>query len=82
MRVREFQGLVSRLYGARDAQRGIDLTATWLVEEVGEVATAVRHRDDRALAEELADVVAWAASLAALRGIDLEDALAAKYLFR
>ncbi|HLE97676.1 MAG TPA: MazG nucleotide pyrophosphohydrolase domain-containing protein [Candidatus Thermoplasmatota archaeon] len=79
MKVSEFQDLVARLYLERDRARGIELTAVWMVEEMGELAEAVRRRERAGVAEELADVVAWAASVANLAGVDLEAALAAKY---
>lgn len=63
-------------YGARDAARGSDATFRWLTEEVGELARALR-KDDRANLElEFSDVLAWLASLANLRGVDLDDAMA------
>lgn len=65
------------LYGAKDARRGLHGTTVWFVEEAGELARAVRR--DEGIADELADVVAWAASIANLKGIDLEAALAVKY---
>lgn len=70
----EFALLQSRIastFGARDRARGVDGTFRRLVEEVGEVARALRDQDPQALALELSDVVAWAVSLAALCGVNL-----------
>ena len=77
--VAAFQKLIADQFLERDRRRGIALDFTWLAEEVGEVARAIRRGDDAALAEELADVVAWTASIANVAGVDLAAALAAKY---
>ena len=79
MHLREFQELMKDLYYARDAERGSEKTLLWLVEEMGEFAEAVRKKDREAVREELADIVAWTASLANIHGVDLERALAEKY---
>jgi NTP pyrophosphatase (non-canonical NTP hydrolase) len=79
MTLAEFQDLIRRTYHARDAGRGIDKTALWFVEEVGELAEAIRKGDRRAVEEEAADVLAWLATLASLSGVDLESAAKAKY---
>lgn len=77
MNVGDFQRRMRTLYGEKDARRGLHGTTVWFVEEAGELARAVRR--DEGIADELADVVAWAASIANLTGVDLEAALAAKY---
>jgi NTP pyrophosphatase (non-canonical NTP hydrolase) len=74
----ELQDLIERTYGARDRARGIPAAVAWLTEEVGELARAVRKGTPEEQREELADVLAWVATLANLVGIDLEDA-AARY---
>jgi len=79
MTLAEFQDLIRRTYHDRDARRGIDKTALWFVEEVGELAEAIRKGDRRAVEEEAADVLAWLATLASLSGVDLETAAKAKY---
>lgn len=45
MQVREFQELIERIYLAKDTARGVDGTFRWFVEEVGELARAIRHLD-------------------------------------
>jgi NTP pyrophosphatase (non-canonical NTP hydrolase) len=70
----EFQALMERTYGQRDRARGIPATVAWLAEEVGELARAVRKGDRREQVHELADVLAWLASLAAQLGIPLGEA--------
>jgi NTP pyrophosphatase (non-canonical NTP hydrolase) len=64
------------LYGEQDAERGIPSTVAWLCEEVGELAQAVRKGTREQQAAELADVLAWLASLANQLGIDLDEAMA------
>ena len=73
------QSMILQMYGAKDAARGDAATFLWLTEEFGELATAVRagHQDE--LAAEMADVLAWLATLANIRGINLEEAVLQKY---
>lgn len=78
MRIAELQDVLRRTYLDRDAARGRDATFRWMVEEVGELARALRDDDPVAMQHEFADVLAWLASLANLAGIDLEAA-AARY---
>src|SRR3954447_1678504 len=73
------QRQIERMYGAKDAARGDLATFLWLTEEFGELATALRSGSDEELAMEMADVLAWLATLANIRGIDLEAAVARKY---
>ncbi len=82
--VRAFQELIRARYYATDAARGTPGTFMWLIEEVGELATALQDNApgktptaaQRAnLEEEFADVLAWLATLANVNGVDLERAL-------
>jgi NTP pyrophosphatase (non-canonical NTP hydrolase) len=73
------QRQIRRMYGAKDEARGDAATFLWLTEEFGELATALRSGTDEELALEMADVLAWLATLANIRGIDLEAAVARKY---
>lgn len=78
--VRDFQSLIHKMYYEKDVQRGIDGTFMWLMEEVGELASALRSNNDREnLAEEFADVIAWLTTIANVAQIDLSDALRKKY---
>jgi NTP pyrophosphatase (non-canonical NTP hydrolase) len=77
--VRALQAMILQLYGAKDAARGDAATFLWLVEEVGELASALRAGPDEELALEMADVLAWLVTLANVRGIDLEAAVLRKY---
>ena len=73
------QAIILQMYGEKDAARGDAATFLWLTEEFGELATALRSGSDEELALEMADVLAWLATLANIRGIDLEAAVARKY---
>ncbi|GMV82693.1 MAG: hypothetical protein AMXMBFR7_38770 [Planctomycetota bacterium] len=75
MDIRSFQDLIRKVYLEKDSARGLDGTFMYFVEEVGELATALREEDRAAQAGEFADVFAWLLSLANLAGIDMEEAL-------
>ncbi len=79
MKISEFQKMILEIYGSRDSNRGVERTFLWLVEEIGELAEAVRKNDKTAIEEELADVIAWTVSVANLTGIDVEKAIKKKY---
>ena len=80
MTLAELQQRIRDTFGAKDARRGIEGTFMWFMEEVGELSAALRAGADRAdLALEFADVLAWLATLANIAGVDLEDAMRAKY---
>lgn len=74
-----FQTLIAEMYSDKDAARGIDGTFMWLMEEIGELAGALRNgsHDDRL--GEFADVLAWLATIANVAGVDLAEAVARKY---
>jgi NTP pyrophosphatase (non-canonical NTP hydrolase) len=74
MRISELQTTLRHTYLERDQARGADGTFRWMVEEVGELARAIRDRDPAALEHEFGDVMAWLGSLANLTGVDLERA--------
>src|SRR3954467_7933861 len=77
--VRALQQMILQMYGRKDAARGDAATFLWLAEEFGELATALRSGTPEELALEMADVLAWLATLANLRGVDLEAAVWRKY---
>ena len=79
MKIAEFQRLIHRTYHDRDRERGLDRNFIWLMEEVGELAEAVRLRDHTAMKEEVADVLAWLCTVADLADIDVQEAALAKY---
>ncbi len=67
------------MYFEKDVARGVDGTFMWLMEEIGELASALRGNDRDNLAEEFADVIAWLATIANVADVDLNAALKAKY---
>ncbi len=80
----DFQRLIRDRYHATDAARGTPGTFMWMIEEIGELATALQDNApgktptaaQRAnLDEEFADVLAWLTTLANVNGVDLETAL-------
>ena len=77
--LRGFQRQIEALYADRDRARGVDGTFVWFVEEVGELARAVKRRDPENLKVEFSDALAWLATLASLLGVDLAEA-ASRYL--
>lgn len=79
MTLSEFQELIRRTYHTKDEARGLEATFLWLVEEVGELATALRSGTAAQRAEEFADVLAWLATIANVCGVDLQQAVDAKY---
>ncbi len=74
-----FQEAMRKAYLERDRERGLFETFSWLVEEIGELAEALRSGDKEKIAEELADVLAWTLSIANLTGIDASEAVRGKY---
>jgi len=73
------QQLIRDTFGAKDAQRGVEGTFMWFMEEVGELSGALRNGSDAERAAEFADVLAWLATLANVSGVDLEKAIEAKF---
>ena len=75
----DFQQLIRAMYYEKDVARGIDGTFMWLMEEVGELAAALRSEDRVSQAEEFADVLAWLATIANVAQVDLSKAVKDKY---
>jgi NTP pyrophosphatase (non-canonical NTP hydrolase) len=75
----DLQRHIRAMYYEKDVARGVDGTFMWLMEEIGELASALRGSDRQNLAEEFADVIAWLATIANVADIDLSAALTAKY---
>ncbi len=73
MRIAEFQRLIEDTYGAKDKKRGMEGTFLWFVEEIGELARAMKGSDPENLREEFADVLAWLATLASICDVELGD---------
>ncbi len=74
MEIDDFQRAMRDTYLERDAARGRDATFRWLVEEIGELARAMRNDDRVNLIHEFGDVLAWLSSLANLEGVELAEA--------
>lgn len=79
MTLQGLQSLIRQMYSDKDAARGIEGTFMWLMEEVGELAAALREGPSDHLASEFADVLAWLATIANVAGIDLQQAVQKKY---
>ncbi len=78
--LKDFQHLIHTMYFDKDAERGVSGTFMWLMEEIGELASALRTGNDRDnLEEEFADVIAWLTTIANVVNIDLSAALQKKY---
>jgi NTP pyrophosphatase (non-canonical NTP hydrolase) len=74
-----FQRHIAATYGTKDAARGTSGTFMYFMEEVGELAEALREPNKHDLPGEFADCLAWLASLAHLANVDLASATANKY---
>jgi NTP pyrophosphatase (non-canonical NTP hydrolase) len=79
MTLSEFQEIIRKTYDAKDRRRGVEGTFMWFMEEIGELATALRSATAKERAEEFADVLAWLATMANVVDVDLESAVEAKY---
>lgn len=79
MEISEFQRTMYELYAHNDRKRGGKATMLWLVEEIGELAEAIRREEPENIEEELADCFAWIGALANLYGVNLEEAFLKKY---
>jgi len=77
--LRDFQRLIRQMYHDKDVARGIDGTFMWLIEEVGELASALREGTPEELAAEFADVLAWLSTIANVADVDLTQAVREKY---
>lgn len=92
--IKAFQDLIRKMYFEKDQARGVPATFMWLMEEVGELASALRETStDEAsristeelalrranLKAEFADVLAWLATIANVVDVDLGAAISEKY---
>ncbi|RMF44351.1 MAG: nucleotide pyrophosphohydrolase [Planctomycetota bacterium] len=75
----DFQSKIRTMYYDKDVQRGIDGTFMWLMEEIGELASALRQGTVEEQSAEFADVLAWLATIANVAGVDLGQAIQQKY---
>ena len=81
MDLSDFQKAIRERYGEIDKASGLFFLLSVLLEECGELATAIR-RQEAAAAEEVADVVFCALSIANLLEVDVDHLLQQKYLRR
>ena len=77
--LRDFQELIREMYFEKDEARGVDGTFMWLMEVVGELASALRDGTHEQRVEEFADVLAWLTTIANVVDVDLSLAIAQKY---
>ncbi len=77
--LRGFQKLIADMYLEKDIARGSAGTYMWFIEEVGELAGALRDGTPEEQAGEFADVLAWMTTLANVAGVDLASAVRQKY---
>ena len=56
------------MYHEKDVARGVEGTFMWLMEEVGELATALRNGSHEERVGEFADVLAWLTTIANVVG--------------
>ena len=75
MELGALQRLMEETYGSRDRARGVPSSVAWLCEEVGEFAKAARKGSRAEQLEELADVLAWLASIANQLGLSMDEAV-------
>lgn len=75
MTLSDLQSLIERMYSAKDRKRGPEGTFLWFMEEVGELATAIREGSREEKEGEFSDVLAWLVTLANVEGIDLTQAM-------
>lgn len=79
MTLDELQELIDTMYSRKDEARGVEGTFMWLMEEIGELAAALRESSKEELAKEFADVLAWLATIANVADINLTEAVQLKY---
>jgi NTP pyrophosphatase (non-canonical NTP hydrolase) len=92
--IQAFQKLIRDMYFEKDVSRGVPATFMWLMEEVGELSSALRETSSEEairvsgpefearrsnLKQEFADVLAWLATIANVVDVDLGSAITAKY---
>ena len=77
-----FQQDLAARFAAQDKASGASFLALVLMEEVGELAEAIRRGDKAHAQKECADVAFMAYALANVLDVDLEAAIRAKFLAR
>ena len=77
-----FQEALAARFAQRDRESGAAFLALVLMEEVGELAEAIRRGDRDAARAEAADVAFMAYAIANVLDVDVEAAVRAKFLDR
>lgn len=92
--IRAFQDLIREMYFEKDVARGVPATFMWLIEEVGELGSALRETSEdeenrippdefaarrENLKLEFADVMAWLSTIANVVDVDISSAISEKY---
>lgn len=67
------------MYTEKDVARGVDGTFMWFIEEIGELASALRSGKKAEIEAEFADVLAWLTTIANVVEVDLSKAIMDKY---
>ncbi|KPK63223.1 nucleotide pyrophosphohydrolase [candidate division WOR_3 bacterium SM23_42] len=75
MDLNRYQNLIKEIYFKKDSKRGLERTFNWLVEEIGELARAIRKKDKDKIHEEFADCLAWLLSVGSILGLDAEKTM-------
>ena len=75
MEIKDFQNLIKDIYLEKDSKRGLEKSFLWLVEEVGELAQAIREGDKKGQVIEFGDCMAWLVTIATMADIDMEEAV-------
>ncbi len=75
MDLKQYQTLIKEIYFKKDSSRGISKTFAWLVEEIGELARAIRKGERKKIKEEFADCLAWLLSVGSILDVDAEQAM-------
>jgi len=81
MDLKEIQDELKSRYGLLDEASGAIFLLSVLIEECGELASAIRRNKDNA-GEEVADLIFCALSLANVIGADIDSLIIRKYLKR
>ena len=77
MEIGALQQIVRDRYFENDNARGVDHTALWFHEEVGELSSAIARGDKENAKEEFGDVLMWMLTLANLMEVDMEEVVTA-----
>ena len=66
-------------YWHKDSKRSVEANFIYLVEEVGELGSAIVKGDRALIEDELADALAWLVSVATALSVDIEEVALRRY---